>query len=252
MAGQSGQDNPPPLPGNLRRAETSELKQSLATPPSKAGWLRRWFWAPVKIGENWAQTLLRVLGNLFRTAVTLTIVLNGIGFSILYVSYQIERRNEAEREAIRNFEEAAQPINFVSVSLDQKFLDGENAGFADGCNKDYPFATMIYNGSKMAMTETWLVFSVRKKGTSEVLRFRGRNLNGGYSDRWIDSEENYKDVIRRIILPNSSNGWCWGFPPESFLNFDASSDYVYKVEIGSSTVFAEPEDWMYEELGVSK
>ena len=72
------------------------------------------------------------------------------------------------------------------------------------------------------------------------------------SDRWLDAEDTSTDVIRRIILPNSSIGWCWNFPPNYFLNFDPTADYVYKVEIGSSTVFAEPEDWMYEELGVNK
>jgi hypothetical protein len=68
----------------------------------------------------------------------------------------------------------------------------------------------------------------------------------------MDAEDTYKEVVREIILPNSSIGWCWNFPPDSFLNFNPSADYIYKVEIGSYTVFAEPEDWMYEELGASK
>gem|GEM_PF-6787605 len=192
------------------------------------------------------------MGNLLRTAFTLWILLIGVLLAASFVSYFIEWRTNAELSAIRASEEAAKPINFVTVSLDQTFLAEEDTDFADGCNKDFPFATMIHNGSKMAMTETRLIFSVRKKGTTEMLRFRGKNLNGGYSDRWIDAEDTYEDVVRRIVLPNSSIGWCWNFPTESFLNYDPAADYIYKVEIGSSTVFAEPEVWMYEELGVGK
>lgn len=36
--------------------------------------LRILFWDPIRPGENWAQTLVRVAGNLTRTAITLGLV----------------------------------------------------------------------------------------------------------------------------------------------------------------------------------
>lgn len=245
MAGQFGQDIPPPLPGNSRLSRTTASVKSPQPQRRKVGWLRRWFWTPVKQQENWAQTVFRVLGNLSRTTLTLLVLLVVTALAATFISDQSFRRAEAEREATK-------PQNFVSVSIDFTFLEDENKDFADGCNKSFPFATEIHNGSKMAMTETWLVFSVRKKGTTEALRFRGTDFSGGFSDRWQDAKGTYTDVIRNIILPNSSLGWCWNFPPDAFFNFDPAADYAYEVEIGSSTVFAEPEDWMYQELGQAK
>lgn len=245
MSGNQGQDTPPPLPREARRVAPNSLRPSDTKDSKKPGLLRRWFWSPLVSGENWAQTIFRVLGNLFRTATTLLVLLIGVSLTVNFMANENYERAAAKREAEK-------PENFVTVSIDQSFLNNANKDFADGCNKAYPFATNIYNGSNMAMTETWLVFSVRKKGTTDVLRFRGSNFEGGLSDRWMDTKEHFEESIKRIILPGSTTGWCWGFPPEGFWNFDPDASYIYQVELGANTTFVEAEGWMYEELGVTK
>lgn len=252
MSGLYGEDTPPPLPGNSPRVQVTAGKQPQSILLKKTGHLRRWFWAPVVQGENSAQTFFRVLGNLSRTLFTLLVLLFGIALAAVLVLDQHYKRDAAERQAALVEREAAKPVNFVSVSLDQTFLDDEKKDFADGCTKEFPFRTLVRNGSTMAMTETRLVFSVRKKGTSEVLLFRGKDFNGGLSERWQDAQDTYSGVIRRIVLPNSDLTYCWRFPPDYFLDFDPTAEYVYKVEVGAATVFREPEDWMYEELGLTR
>lgn len=288
MSGQTGPDTPPPLPGNSRRVETSELKQSRATPPGKPGWLRRWFWAPVNQNENWAQTVFRVLGNLFRIALTVCVLFFAVGVSLIAFSsarenrpdwfgssylkewcddqynneyYKHERSEElcverwAELDADREAELASRPQNSVLVTIEPSFLDPGSKNIADGCSEDYPFAIVFRNNSDMAMTETWIDVSVREKGTTKVLRFLGpksRLQRVVPSDAWLDAEDSKRLRVETIILPNSTYGFCRKFPPETFLNFDPEASYVFKVALSEDTQFVEPEDWMYEELGVSR
>lgn len=284
MSGQSGTNAPPPLPGNSRRVEKSEPTGSGATPPNKGGWLRRWFWAPVRHAENWAQTILRVLGNLFRIALTVCAFLFVLGASLVAYSaartdrpewfgssylnewcddqydneyYKHERSEKictdrwAELDAVREAELASRPQNSVLVTIEPTFLEPGNKNFADGCSEDFPFAILFRNNSDMAMTETSIDVSVREKGTTRVLRFLGPKSRI-QRDAWLDAEDSKRLWVERIILPNSTYGFCRKFPPETFLNFDPEASYVFKVELNESTQFVEPEDWMYEELGVSR
>lgn len=94
MSGQSGSDMPPPLPGSSRRTETSARQISSTSSAKKPGRFRRWFWAPVGNGENWAHTIFRVLGNLFRSAFTLVALLIAFGASVAGYSFAKENRPE--------------------------------------------------------------------------------------------------------------------------------------------------------------
>lgn len=244
-------DSPPPLPNQFGADQRENAHSEFQRGVKKPGLIRRWFWSPVKIGENWAQTLLRVLGNLFRIALTL-IILMAIALSIaIYISDQNYKSRQEERNQARIAAQAAKPINSVSIRLVQDFLDDHTKDHADGCSDEYPFAVIIENQSDMAITQTWISLSVRRRGTSEILRFRGTRFGGELSDSWVDAEETDTDIIRDIILPNSTHGYCRKFPPEKFLNFDANASYVYSAEIdgnGALTKFSEPEAWMFEEL----
>ena len=62
--------------------------------PKRAGWLRRWFWAPVGRNENWAQTVFRVLGNLLRIAFTVLVLFVAVIASTLGYFYAKENRPE--------------------------------------------------------------------------------------------------------------------------------------------------------------
>jgi len=285
MSGQSDQESPPPLPGKSRSAAVSARNDTHTTSLKRPGRLRRWFWAPVRHDENWAQTVFRVLGNLFRLALTafvLFIVLVGaiVGFYAAKEErpewfgsshltewcddqydneYYKHARSEkvcsvrwAELDAAREAELASKPENFVLVTIEPSILEPGVKKFADGCSEDYPFAILVRNNSDMAMTETWIDVSVREKGTTKVSKFRGRGFRGQLSENWVDAEDTQRVWIERIIMPNSTDGYCRKFAPENFLNFDPEAFHVFKVELNENTKFAEPENWMYEELGVTR
>ena len=249
MSGQSGQESPPPLPGNSHQVEVSARKESPTTSQKRPGRLRRWFWSPVKNAENWAQTVFRVLGNLFRIALTLCVLFFVVGACfVAFFSARAERpewfgssylkewcddqydneyykhdRSEkvcserwAELDAVQKAELASKPENFVLVTIEPSIVEPGDKTFADGCSGDYPFAIFVRNNSDMAMTETSIDVSVREKGTTKVSKFRGRAFGGQLSKDWLDAEDTQTVRIERIILPNSADGYCWSFPPEIF------------------------------------
>jgi hypothetical protein len=55
-------------------------------------WIRRWFWSPVRDNENWAQTLVRVSGNIFRIAITVVL----LAAAAVVVSVQIGSLKDRE------------------------------------------------------------------------------------------------------------------------------------------------------------
>lgn len=203
----------------------SRVKKTTKNP----GWLRRWFWAPVNHEENWAQTIFRVLGNLFRTALTLFVLFFGALLAAVYVQYLISQSNIAAR-----------PINFVSVSIDKPVYTNPFEKYSNGCTEEFPFVVTIENRSDWAMTRTQINYSVRKRGTSERLLFR------------TGFREQDHDIVTEIILSKESYTFCRRFPPGNFLNFDPEAEYTYEAEVSPITTFSEPEDWMYEELGVTR
>lgn len=87
---------PPPLPGQKTHTNGNETTGTHDQVYSKPGWLRKWFWAPINPGENWAQTIFRVVGNLFRTACTL-IILIVLGLSGTIWIDQVQRDQKQER-----------------------------------------------------------------------------------------------------------------------------------------------------------
>jgi hypothetical protein len=285
MHGQSDQDLPPPLPPKSGKAQTSSRGFPDTKSPKKPGLLRRWFWAPVASGENWAQTIFRVLGNLFRIALTACVVLFVFGASVMAFSFAKENRPEwfgssnltewcddqyeyeyykhersekicserwTELNAAKEAALAAKPENNVVVTVEPANFESGSDNIARGCSSDYPFAIRVRNNSDMAMTDTWIDVSFRIRGTTSVGKFRGHRNDGGRSDSWRDGYD--KEIIwfEKIILPNSTAGKCIKLLPEDILDFDPQESYVFKAELGEYTDFVEAEHWMYEELGKAK
>lgn len=75
-------ETPPPLPGSLRTTDMSLSAGPPVRTPKKAGWLRTLFWTPLRPAENWAQTLVRVAGNLLRWIIGLPVVVGLIGWGV--------------------------------------------------------------------------------------------------------------------------------------------------------------------------
>ena len=239
-------DSPPPLPGQRRDDSERRGERISAGDNKKPGLIRRWFWAPIRSGENWAQTVFRVLGNLFRTTLTVIIILIAAGAITAYI---VDQQYQHERETAQLAAEAADPRRLVTVEIDQSFLEVEEAAFGEGCSQEFPFPIIVRNDSDLALTETWLEVSLRRRGTQQILKFRGTDLRGNPSDEWRDADDSDYDFIRTIILPKSTHGYCRKFPPEKFFNFDPEAKYVYQVEVNwRMTKTEKPEAWMYEEL----
>lgn len=94
MTDQSNQLVPPPLPNNPLGAGNGSQFAADDTTPKRAGWLRRWVWAPVGRNENWAQTVFRVLGNLLRIAFTVLVLFAAVIASIFGYFFAKENRPE--------------------------------------------------------------------------------------------------------------------------------------------------------------
>lgn len=176
------------------------------------GWVRKWFWSPVKPDENWAQTVFRVFGNLFRSAVTLAFLLGAplIGLA-LYANHNSSaeyRRLTAEKAKI-----------FVNVGL----LEEEQRGRL--CSPDYPLVAYVRNDSDMALMSMQIDLTGRKPGSStNHLTYSNNKL------QW-DS----------IVPPGYAYATCWSVAAENLnLTYDGTAQ--------SYTIELEPlEDWMLEE-----
>lgn len=87
---------PPPLPGQKPRTNGNETTGTHGQVNSNPGWLRKWFWAPINPGENWAQTIFRVVGNLFRTSFSILVLIILGTTATLWVD-QVQRDQQQER-----------------------------------------------------------------------------------------------------------------------------------------------------------
>ncbi|MEZ5997470.1 MAG: hypothetical protein R3B98_02110 [Hyphomonas sp.] len=94
MNEQESAATPPPLPGSLRNIEAASHAASGSKTRKKTGLLHRWFWAPIRHNENWAQTVFRVFGNLFRIALTIFIAF--VAFVASVGGYFFAKENHPE------------------------------------------------------------------------------------------------------------------------------------------------------------
>jgi hypothetical protein len=148
----------------------------------EARWLRAWFWSSLRPSENWAQTLVRVIGNLFRILLTaLAALALGVGAQT-WISQQ--RDTASAREA-------------ASISVD---IDVWSADHDNGCSDKFPLAVSVTNSSAKALMRMDIVLIGREPGTSSNV------LNYGDS----------KIAWDFIVPPGYNLGMCYGYPSSAF------------------------------------
>lgn len=176
-------------------------------------WIRAWFWSRVRDNENWAQTLVRVLGNVFRILLTIVFVGAGLIFVFTYLENQKSQRSRDE----------ARSVSVVAV------LTTEQNAY--GCTEMFPLALTVRNDSAKALMSMDIALSARRPGTStNVLPYGQRNI------RWD-----------HIVPPGYQMTMCY-MPPEAApigAVFSADPEY-YSVRLSP------PEQWMLNETNAAR
>ena len=182
-------------------------------------WLRRWFWSPLREQENSAQTLVRVLGNLFR--IVLTIVVAGIAVIVGAILYSSE-------QATRSF--AEERAREAKLTLDVSHRDG-GAGKYSGilCADEFPLAVTLINATDKALTD----MKIRLTG-----RERGRSTN---ALEYQDTELTWNSVVP----PQHALTMCYALVTRNAaqLVYTAEPDYYFRL--------VDPEPWMINETDAS-
>ncbi len=156
-------------------------------------WLGRWFWTPVRENENSAQTIVRVLGNLFRTSITLLFIggagLVGAAFISNAASqdhYEEEQKRieglnvivrplkntELRKDAViklaqfRRAEESGDERTALELGRELAKLYSSEAGFELRCDEDYPIGIYIANKSDKVLASATIELSARNPGSS--------------------------------------------------------------------------------------
>jgi hypothetical protein len=156
-------------------------------------WLGRWFWAPVKLNENSAQTLVRVLGNIFRSIVTVAFVLGVVGAAALINASSISSAEYAEerKERERILASVTRVENQDTRIENERLIAGLRAAHAAGdettarrfanairdlrrdpemaqqlCTSEYPISIYVENNSSKALQSMTVELVARKRGSS--------------------------------------------------------------------------------------
>jgi len=176
-------------------------------------WIGAWFWSRVRENENWAQTLVRVIGNLFRIALT-AIVLGAVVIgSFGYVNDQRSR-------------ELRQETQMISVVASIKTEQHDN-----GCDNMFPLALFVRNDSSQALMSMDVALSARRPGTStNVLEYGHREI------KWD-----------HVVPPGYSMTMCY-IPPES-----APPAAVFSADPVSYSIVLRPsQQWMIDETNATR
>lgn len=176
-------------------------------------WIGAWFWSRVRDNENWAQTLVRVLGNLFRIALTLVLLGAGTIAVFSHLESQRYRREQEERRLIS-----------VVASIRTEQNDND-------CAEMFPLGLLVRNDSTKALMSMDIELSARRPGTStNVLQFGHRHI------RWD-----------QVIPPGYSMTMCY-IPPDS-----APAPAVYSADPDAYTIVLRPsEQWMIDETNATR
>jgi hypothetical protein len=179
-------------------------------------WLKHWFWAPIKAEENWAQTLVRVCGNLFRISLTLFVV--GAGFisaAAIYSSTQ-----SAVTSAVRDSEIAAIRVRVVLTTGQDSTL----------CTEGHPLVVAVANNTDKAIMSMTVDLVARNPGSS--------SNQLGYLNREIE--------LDAIIPPGYQYYECWSMPAKyQGMTFDGAVE-PYSLRLQAA------EDWMISETKARK
>lgn len=186
----------------------------------KAGWLRRFFWDAAKANENWAQTLARVLGNLFRTSAAIFIMLGAFAVAVAVSSYEMNRRAEA-----------SDPANFITANV--------SFGSKD-CPEDRRWNVRVTNKSKEVLSYAEFKLSIREKGSSRYLF-----LNKDHSTL----------IVQRFVPPDYGYQFCtdaFNRPAVGAMRREPEgvtfSDYEIELSLEPfSARFRDPEPWIVQE-----
>lgn len=176
-------------------------------------WIRAWFWSRVRDNENWAQTLVRVIGNLFRIALTLAALAAGTVAMSSYLSNQQHRQRQEE-------------TRFISVVASMQTEQNDN-----GCAEMFPLALFVRNDSTRALISMDIALSARRPGTStNALQYWDRQVHWDH-----------------IIPPGYSMTMCYALPES------APPSAIYSADPISYTVVLRPsEQWMLDETRAAK
>lgn len=168
----------------------------------------RWFWTPIREGENWAQTLVRVAGNIFRSVSTLVF---GVAIAVAataYVNDKADRQREGERQSV--FVEAKLPTS-----------EQEN-----GCAPEFPLFLKVTNGSSDTLMSMDIRLTAREPGRSTDVLVYPQNTK-----HWDN-----------IVPPKHILGLCYSFDQR----VDVGSVLSAEPE-RYSIVFRKTEPWMLKE-----
>lgn len=176
-------------------------------------WIGAWFWSRVRESENWAQTLVRVLGNLFRIVLTLVLFVVGAAAVSSYLDSQRYRQKQAE-------------ARLISVTASIRTEQADN-----GCSEMFPLALSVRNDSTKALMSMDIALSARRPGTStNVLQYGQREI------RWD-----------HVMPPGYSMTMCYR-PPDS-----APLSAVFSADPVSHTIVLQPnEQWMTDETSATR
>lgn len=181
-------------------------------------WIARWFWAPVRDGENWAQTLVRVSGNLLRSFTTIVL----LGAAIISVSIYLQGQ-EDRHDAQESQEYDRRVGQLITVSVTTRSA-GESS---NGCSERSPLAITVRNDSALTLMEMDIELNARLRGTStNILDYLDRRV------RWD-----------HIVPPKHMLGMCYR-PGRHTVTPSAIYSARPMIE---SVVLRQTEDWMLSE-----
>lgn len=168
----------------------------------------RWFWAPVRDNENWAQTLVRVIGNLSRSLLTIVVFIAlWIGIAnVLRPPYELA---PDERDRI-----------VVTVNTDA------HNGFYT-CNAEYPTSIAVVNNSEQTLMSMDIELTARRRGRStNVLPYPERTV------RWD-----------QIVPPGHALAMCYQIGSD----LDVQEFVLSGQPLTYSVVLRPTEEWMLTE-----
>lgn len=172
------------------------------------GKIRSWFWTPPRENENWAQTIVRVSGNLLRSSVSIVLLATiflAVTSHFTNISYKARAEEARRQEAL-----------VVAIPNDLP---------NNGCPVESPLAITIYNRSTLTLFSASILVTAREPGTSRnVLDHLDGSLNWDH-----------------IIPPEHSLSMCYRTGRTRI-----NPRLVYSAAL-SSRQFRHTEEWMLRE-----
>lgn len=181
----------------------------------KRHWFKSWLWSKRPDAENSAQTLVRILGNLFRLTVTAAVSMLLMGGGLLAILALDDAQKRAERDAHRE-----------AITVTTR-LRGAANNSDDFCSDQRPLGVVINNGTDQALTRVEIQLLARVPG-------RSSNVITGFSESRISSDF--------IVPPRDDGGFCMVVPKTGR---HEAKDLIWSAEIvGHSIVLEEMKPWM--------